>query len=104
MRSVLLTSALSLFLAGCAVQNSTKSHGMANHPADPDACCGTVPAQGDKADMTMPAVLTPGATQPAMAAYVCPMHPEVTSDKPGACPKCGMALVPTAKGGHDGHH
>ncbi len=25
--------------------------------------------------------------------YVCPMHPEVTSKTPGACPKCGMALV-----------
>lgn len=25
--------------------------------------------------------------------YVCPMHPEVTSDKPGKCSKCGMALV-----------
>jgi Cu+-exporting ATPase len=24
--------------------------------------------------------------------YVCPMHPEVESDKPGSCPKCGMAL------------
>lgn len=24
--------------------------------------------------------------------YTCPMHPEVTSDKPGNCPKCGMAL------------
>lgn len=24
--------------------------------------------------------------------YTCPMHPEVRSDKPGACPKCGMAL------------
>src|ERR1700722_6841301 len=22
--------------------------------------------------------------------YVCPMHPEVVSDRPGACPKCGM--------------
>lgn len=25
-------------------------------------------------------------------AYSCPMHPEFTSDKPGDCPKCGMAL------------
>jgi hypothetical protein len=25
--------------------------------------------------------------------YTCPMHPEVTSDKPGSCPKCGMDLV-----------
>lgn len=25
--------------------------------------------------------------------YTCPMHPEVTSDKPGKCPKCGMELV-----------
>ena len=25
-------------------------------------------------------------------AYTCPMHPEVRSEKPGACPKCGMAL------------
>lgn len=27
--------------------------------------------------------------------YTCPMHPEVISDKPGSCPKCGMGLVPT---------
>ena len=24
--------------------------------------------------------------------YQCPMHPEETSDQPGACPKCGMDL------------
>ena len=28
------------------------------------------------------------------AEFVCPMHPEVVSDRPGACPKCGMALEP----------
>ena len=26
--------------------------------------------------------------------YRCPMHPEVVSDKPGHCPKCGMTLEP----------
>lgn len=26
--------------------------------------------------------------------YTCPMHPEIVSDQPGACPKCGMALEP----------
>ncbi len=25
--------------------------------------------------------------------YTCPMHPSVQSDRPGACPVCGMALV-----------
>ena len=25
--------------------------------------------------------------------YTCPMHPEVVTDKPGTCPKCGMELV-----------
>jgi len=27
------------------------------------------------------------------AIYYCPMHPSVTSDKPGNCPICGMKLV-----------
>lgn len=28
--------------------------------------------------------------------YTCPMHPEVTKNAPGKCPKCGMNLVPVA--------
>jgi hypothetical protein len=29
----------------------------------------------------------------AEATYTCPMHPDVSHDKPGKCPKCGMGLV-----------
>ena len=46
----------------------------------------------------------PGVTREASAqskeseatVYVCPMDPEVKADKPGPCPKCGMALEPAA--------
>ena len=55
---------------------------------------------------------SPGASAPVVAAtqYTCPMHPEVVSDKPGDCPKCGMHLVPLEEAGdkshsgHDCHH
>ncbi len=33
------------------------------------------------------------AAQSHPVQYTCPMHPEVVSDKPGKCPKCGMDLV-----------
>ena len=29
----------------------------------------------------------------AATTYTCSMHPEITSDKPGKCPKCGMELI-----------
>lgn len=40
---------------------------------------------GDKA----PEEVMPEGTQ-----YTCPMHPEIISDHPDDCPKCGMALEP----------
>ncbi|MGE5189561.1 MAG: efflux RND transporter periplasmic adaptor subunit [Gemmatimonadota bacterium] len=37
----------------------------------------------------------PGTPESAQAKkYTCSMHPFIISDKPGACPICGMALVP----------
>jgi Cu(I)/Ag(I) efflux system membrane fusion protein len=33
------------------------------------------------------------ATNAKSEVYTCTMHPEVRSDKPGDCPKCGMKLV-----------
>ena len=41
---------------------------------------------------------SPSAGQPAAKQlYTCPMHPDVISDQPGKCPKCGMNLVPVEK-------
>ena len=34
------------------------------------------------------------APMPKGTRYTCPMHPEIVSDAPGDCPKCGMALEP----------
>jgi Cu+-exporting ATPase len=47
----------------------------------PHSCCGH---DGGK----------PKVVPSAKAAYFCPMCPGVESDKPGTCPKCGMALEP----------
>ncbi|HXR05117.1 MAG TPA: efflux RND transporter periplasmic adaptor subunit, partial [Verrucomicrobiae bacterium] len=40
-----------------------------------------------------PALATTNAPA-AKQLYTCPMHPDVISDKPGKCPKCGMDLMP----------
>jgi len=41
--------------------------------------------------------------QDRVGRYTCPMHPEVVSDEPSDCPKCGMALEPEYAGaGEDG--
>lgn len=44
----------------------------------------------------LPRPTTPSVAPPASigAMYTCPMHPEIRQDRPGACPKCGMALEP----------
>jgi len=66
--------------------HSHKSH---EHAVEKHSCCGgkTEHSTHSHAHHHGEAV-----TPSAAAKYFCPMCPGVESDKPGACPKCGMAL------------
>jgi P-type Cu+ transporter len=81
--------------AGCAAKfraepekyltAQTSPHGTtreAEHPPKPSLV---------QLDATQPAPKTSVAPQPS---YICPMDPEVRAERPGPCPKCGMALEP----------
>jgi hypothetical protein len=46
-----------------------------------------------RAQTAQSSTVSPSATA-AKQKYTCPMHPEVVTDHPGKCPKCGMTLVP----------
>jgi hypothetical protein len=68
---------------------------------------GTVSGRASEADLKRDGVEIPPARSPAAASpgaaaaapatgpavYTCKHHPDVTSDKPGECPKCHMKLV-----------
>ncbi|MBK0379235.1 heavy metal-binding domain-containing protein [Mucilaginibacter segetis] len=49
------------------------------------SACGSNTANKTNTDTT--------AKKTATMQYTCTMHPEVLSNKPGKCPKCGMTLV-----------
>jgi RND family efflux transporter MFP subunit len=53
--------------------------------SSPDAATNSPPANTNSLSAAYPA---------AKQLYTCPMHPDVISDQPGKCPKCGMDMVP----------
>ena len=48
----------------------------------------------NQSDLHACASTSPKLTVANDGSYTCPMHPEVSQDAPGNCPKCGMTLVP----------
>jgi Cu+-exporting ATPase len=50
-----------------------------------------VPSPESRAPSPEPRAPSP---EPRGTRWTCPMDPEIVSDRPGACPKCGMALEP----------
>jgi Heavy metal binding domain len=62
-----------------------------NEPSSTPSASGT-PARPPKPSTAKPAPAR--GREAAKTVYVCPMHPDVVSDKPGLCPKCNMKLDP----------
>ena len=100
--------ALALLLTGVLLSGCASTHHpvtlSASHPASAQAeeapflhskhLAGADPISSrSKARLAGDAVPAPSRQQMSDGLYVCPMHPEVQSNKPAQCPKCGMALV-----------
>jgi len=78
------------------------AHCLEKFRAHPEDYLAPRPAPGAGLHMISIAPAPPAKSAPAKSvavtsaegAYVCPMCPEVRSPRPGACPRCGMALEP----------
>ncbi len=86
--------------SGCSVTVSQLSQ---PDPSDPHAAIGgeSPYSTGLSADSTAesepgsqsPSPATPHNHEMAEMVYACPMHPDVTGEEGGTCPRCGMTLV-----------
>jgi hypothetical protein len=76
-----------------AAESLPLTAGSLAQPSQPTSAA--PPAPAEKTDTPAGA----GTVDQHPTLYTCPMHPEVISDRPGKCPKCGMTLVPKEPGG-----
>ena len=95
---LVLFALLSSLAWACASAHGTFAPLAADHPANPAAP--ELPIEDPSAVLR---ATDAGATAesahadaPAAVEYVCPMHADVVSERPGRCPKCGTELVPRA--------
>ena len=72
-------------------ETATPASSCGVHAAHPDRALTGRPPSHDPAVPVGPARAGVGA---GPTVWTCPMHPEVVSDRPGDCPKCGMHLEP----------
>lgn len=119
--STLAALGVLLVLSGCAQTRDVAAPGPGHPASSQNAAVPFTPPQNPFAvavesagaqgatPMTHGAHETQGVepqSEDGLTAYTCPMHPEVRADRPGACPKCGMALTPTTMtrphGSHEG--
>ena len=86
---------LPFLLCACATAGGTFAPLGPEHPASTDA------PEVAIADPSAVLRAREAPVERAPGAYVCPMHPEVASDQPGSCPKCGMKFVAREQEQHE---
>jgi Cu(I)/Ag(I) efflux system membrane fusion protein len=74
--------------AGHGDHENDHDHDLADHADSTQA-----PLAGSALPAATGTDALPGTATTAPSLYVCPMHPQISSETPGSCPICGMDLV-----------
>ena len=85
MKTSLFSATLTLILAACISAAGQRAPEIRPSATAPPASSGAAP----QAAQPVPSI----PTLDNETAYMCPMHPDYTSNTPGKCPRCSMNLV-----------